>query len=75
MNVIPQTGVNVLDVMDGLKATIKEMEQGVHQDVSLSIEQLYDETIYNSVRWLKQPGGNVLVLVAAWFFLQKNHST
>jgi len=75
MNVIPEAGVNVLDVMDELKATIKEMEQGVLKDVGLSIEQLYDETIYtnSSISMVKNNLflGMFLAIAVLWFFLRR----
>ena len=46
MNVSPETGVNVLQVMDGVKAAIAELEQTQLGPAGLEVTQVYDETLY-----------------------------
>ncbi|MEZ5497237.1 MAG: efflux RND transporter permease subunit [Gammaproteobacteria bacterium] len=75
MNVIPEAGVNVLDVMDDLKAMIEELRTGLLQDNGLSIEQLYDETVYtnSSISMVKNNLflGMFLAIAVLWFFLKR----
>ncbi len=75
MNVIPEAGVNVLDVMDKLKATIKDVESGLLKDNGLGVEQLYDETIYtkSSISMVRNNLllGMFLAIAILWFFLKK----
>ncbi len=75
MNVIPEAGVNVLDVMNQLKATVKQMEQGLLKDNGLGIKQLYDETIYtkSSISMVQNNLllGMFLAIVILWFFLKR----
>ncbi len=75
MNVIPEAGVNVLQVMEKLKSTIKNLEKGLLKDNGLSVEQLYDETIYtkSSIDMVKNNLllGMFLAIVVLWFFLKR----
>jgi multidrug efflux pump subunit AcrB len=75
MNVIPEAGVNVLDVMDKLKATVADLQQGILKDNGLSVEQLYDETIYtkSSISMVKNNLllGMFLAIAVLWFFLKR----
>ena len=75
LNVIPEAGVNVLQVMDKLKSAIAELEIGLLKDNGLSVEQLYDETIYtkSSINMVKNNLllGMFLAIVVLWFFLKR----
>ena len=75
MNVVPESGVNVLDVMDKLKATIAELKNGILKDNGLKVEQLYDETIYtkSSINMVQNNLllGMFLAIVVLWFFLKR----
>jgi len=53
VNAYRETGVNVLRLMNDLQAAVRELE-GPLQQAGLSIEQVYDETIYihQSIRML-----------------------
>jgi len=55
MNVIPEAGVNVLDVMQRLKKTIAELEQGALREAGLRITQVYDDSVYTraSIRMVR----------------------
>ena len=46
MNTIRETGSNVLEVMEGLKATVKELNEDVLAPRGLQLTQAYDETEY-----------------------------
>jgi HAE1 family hydrophobic/amphiphilic exporter-1 len=46
MSAVREPGTNVLLVMDRLKKALAELNAGVLQDRQLSIEQVYDETVY-----------------------------
>jgi multidrug efflux pump subunit AcrB len=73
--VIPEAGVNVLDVMDNLKATMKVLSEGLLKDNGILAEQLYDETIYtkSSIDMVKNNLllGMFLAIVVLWFFLKR----
>ncbi|HFC29642.1 MAG TPA: efflux RND transporter permease subunit, partial [Oceanospirillales bacterium] len=75
MNVIPESGVNVLQVMEKLKATIAELKTGLLKDNGLSVEQLYDETVYtkSSISMVKNNLllGMFLAVIVLWFFLKR----
>ncbi len=75
MNIIPEAGVNVLDVMDKIKATVKELESGLLKDNGLSVEQLYDETVYtkSSISMVRNNLllGMFLAIAILWFFLKR----
>jgi len=75
MNVIPESGVNVLDVMTKLKATIAELKDGLLKDNGLNIAQLYDETIYtkSSISMVQNNLllGMFLAIAVLWFFLKR----
>ncbi len=46
INAQRESGVNVLEVMTGLHAAVEELNNGPLKRNNLSIEQVYDETIY-----------------------------
>ncbi len=75
MNVIPESGVNVLDVMTKLKATVAKLKGGILKDNGLKIEQLYDETIYTkaSISMVQNNLllGMFLAIAVLWFFLKR----
>lgn len=75
MNVIPEAGVNVLEVMDKLKATVKELESGLLKNNGLTIRQLYDESVYtkSSISMVQNNLllGMFLAIAILWFFLKR----
>ncbi|MBL4661331.1 MAG: efflux RND transporter permease subunit [Alcanivoracaceae bacterium] len=75
LNVIPEAGVNVLDVMTELKATMKELEDGLLKDNGLVLRQLYDETVYtkSSISMVRNNLllGMFLAVVVLWYFLKR----
>ena len=79
MNVTPESGVNVLDVMDELKATIADLEERVITPAGLTIDQVYDETIYikQSIAMVRNNLllGVVLAVAILWWFLRRFRAT
>jgi len=75
MNVIPEAGVNVLDVMQRLKKTIAELEQGALREAGLRITQVYDDSVYTraSIRMVRNNLilGMLLAVGVLWFFLRR----
>lgn len=73
MNVIAEPGVNVLDVMGGIQATIDELRDSHLTPAGLDIEQVSDDTVYirQSVGMVATNlivGMSLAVLVLWWFF-------
>lgn len=79
VNAQRETGVNVLDVMQGLTVAVKELESGPLQRAGLSINQVYDETvyIYRSIEMLRNNLGLGILLAISvlWWFLRKFRAT
>ncbi|MEM7745462.1 MAG: efflux RND transporter permease subunit [Pseudomonadota bacterium] len=46
VNAVRETGANVIETMEGVRATIKELAEGPLAREGLTFEQVYDETIY-----------------------------
>lgn len=46
MNVVRETGANVIEVMDGLRVAVAEMNEQVLRPAGLKMDQVYDETVY-----------------------------
>jgi HAE1 family hydrophobic/amphiphilic exporter-1 len=72
VNTLRETGSNVLEVMDGLKEAVRELNAGVLKDEKLTLIQVYDETIYinSSIDLVQQNlwvGGSLAVLVLLLF--------
>ncbi len=79
VNAHREIGVNVLDVMAGLQQAVAELREGPLERAGLSIEQVYDETvyIYRSVEMLRNnlALGIVLAIGVLWWFLRKFRAT
>ncbi|MDX1519844.1 MAG: efflux RND transporter permease subunit, partial [Gammaproteobacteria bacterium] len=73
VNAQREIGVNVLEVMDGLNRALTELESGPLERAGLTIEQVYDETVYieNSIEMLRNNLGLGILLAIAvlWLFL------
>lgn len=79
MNVIPEPGVNVLQVMAELKQTVEELRVSHIEPAGLMIEQSSDDTIYirQSV-WMVATNlllGMGLAVIVLWFFFRKLRAT
>jgi len=79
VNVIPESGVNVLEVMTALKATIADLAANELDRAGLLIEQNYDESIYvtGSIEMVRNNLllGMTLAVVVLWWFLRKFRAT
>ncbi len=71
VNAQRETGVNVLEVMDGLNLALKELNEGPLARAGLTIEQVYDETIYihRSIEMLRNNLGLGIALAITVLFL------
>ena len=74
VNAYRESGVNVLQVMAGLKEAVAELEEPLHQ-AGLSIEQVYDETVYIN-RSIAMLASNLtlgigLAIGVLWWFLRR----
>ncbi len=79
VNAHRETGVNVLEVMDGLRLAVDELREGPLQRAGLSIEQVYDETIYIN-RSIAMVANNLglgilLAIGVLWWFFRKFRAT
>lgn len=79
VNAHREVGVNVLEVMDGLKLAVEELRAGSLASAELSIKQVYDETLYID-RSIQMLASNLLVgiLLAVgilWWFLRRFRAT
>ena len=79
VNAHRETGVNVLQVMQDLRIAMKELENGPLKRAGLSIEQVYDETIYinRSIELVFSNliAGIVLAIGVLWWFLRRFRAT
>ncbi len=71
INAQRETGVNVLEVMSGLHEAVQELNAGPLQRAGLSIEQVYDETVYinRSIMMLRNNLGIGIGLAVIVLFL------
>jgi multidrug efflux pump subunit AcrB len=79
VNAKRETGVNVLQVMEGIDKAVAELRDGPLARAGLTIEQVYDETIYidQSINMLlgNLSLGIFLAIVILWLFLRKIRAT
>ena len=79
VNAHRESGVNVLEVMQGLKTAAAELREGPLAEAGLQMEQVYDETVYIN-RSLQMLFGNLLLGIALaicvlWWFLRRFRAT
>jgi len=79
VNAHREVGVNVLEVMNELKLATNELRNGSLASAELSIEQVYDETLYID-RSIQMLASNLLIgiLLAVgilWWFLRRFRAT
>lgn len=79
VNAHRESGVNVLEVMDGLRLAADELAAGPLLEAGLQMEQVYDETVYIN-RSLQMLFGNlllgiVLAVSVLWWFLRRFRAT
>ena len=79
VNVIPESGVNVLEVMNELKSVIADLAENELDRAGLTIRQNYDETVYvkSSIGMVRNNLllGMSLAMVVLWWFLRKFRAT
>ena len=79
VNAHREIGVNVLDVMNGIKQAAEELREGPLERANLSFEQVYDETVYidRSIEMLRNnlALGIALAVGILWWFLRKFRAT
>ena len=73
VNVLRETGANVLDVMDGLQAVNAQLNDGILEPAGLQLTQVYDETEYidSSISLVQQNIfiGGALTMIVLMVFL------
>jgi len=79
VNAHRETGVNVIQVMNGLREAREELSEGALKRAGLTIQQVYDETLYID-RSIQLVGNNLLLGVflaigVLWWFLRKFRAT
>ena len=79
VNAHRESGVNVLDVMAGLQKAMVELRDGPLVRANLSIEQVYDETLYIE-RSIGMVTSNIILGIALaigvlWWFLRQFRAT
>jgi multidrug efflux pump subunit AcrB len=79
VNVTPESGVNVLEVMTALKATVADLAANELDRAGLEISQNYDESVYvtGSINMVRNNLllGMMLAVVVLWWFLRKFRAT
>lgn len=79
INVTPETGVNVLEVMQGLREAMAELQAGPLDQAGLDIQQVYDETDYinDSISMVRNNLllGIILAISILWWFLRRFRAT
>ena len=79
MGIAAETGVNVIEVMDGLKEALVELNEGPLVRENLQFIQMYDESVYiNRSMGLVRNNlflGMMLAVGVLWWFLRKFRAT
>lgn len=79
INVIAQSGANVLEIMEEVQATVAELEKGELKQAGLTITQVYDATVYinQSITMVRNNMliGVLLAIGVLWWFLRKFMAT
>ena len=79
VNVIPESGINVLEVMNEIKSVIADLAENELDRAGLTIQQNYDETVYvkSSIGMVRNNLllGMSLAMVVLWWFLRKFRAT
>ncbi len=79
ISVSRQTGANVLEVMEGLRQTTRELNEGVLAERGLELLQTYDETeyIYSAIGLVRGNllVGSILTVLVLLLFLRSGRST
>ncbi|MCG6871187.1 MAG: efflux RND transporter permease subunit [Gammaproteobacteria bacterium] len=78
-NAVRESGVNVLEVMAGLEEAVDELREGPLKQANLTIDHVYDETIYinQSIEMLRNNLllGILLAVGVLWWFMRRIRAT
>jgi len=79
INAIKESGANSIEVMDGLREAMKELNEGILKDRGLTLYNVYDETTYikSSINLVKDDViiGSILAIIVLLLFLRSGSST
>ena len=79
VNVAPEPGVNVLEVMAAIRETVADLQANELNRAGLVIQQNYDETVYinSSITMVRNNLllGVTLAIVVLWWFLRRFRAT
>ncbi len=79
VNVVRQPGANVLDIMEGLREAVRELNAGRLNPRGFNLYQVYDETdyIYSSLSLVQQNlfVGSLLAVMVLYLFLRTGSTT
>lgn len=75
VNASRESGVNVIEVMNQLKAAVTELREGPLKRMGLSLEQVYDETLYIedaiTLLFTNLGVGLLLAIAVLWWFTRR----
>ena len=79
VNVVRQSGANVLEIMEGLREAVRELNEGRLNPRGFTLYQVYDETdyIYSSLSLVQQNliVGSLLAIMVLYLFLRTGSTT
>ena len=79
VNAVRQPGANVLDIMEGLREAVRELNEGRLNPRGFKLYQVYDETdyIYSSLSLVQQNlvVGSMLAIMVLYLFLRTGSTT
>ncbi|MBT4628200.1 MAG: efflux RND transporter permease subunit [Rhodospirillales bacterium] len=79
INAVRETGANVIEVMDGIRVAIDELNAGILPENGLYLTQVYDETVYidSSIDLVQQNifVGGALAAMILLLFLRSGRAT
>ena len=79
INIVPESGANVLELMDDVRSTVDELEQNELREAGLTLTQVYDATDYinSSIGMVRNNLllGMTLAIAVLWWFLRKFRAT
>jgi len=79
INIVPESGANVLQLMDEVRSSIAGLEQNELREAGLTLTQVYDATDYinSSIGMVRNNLllGMALAIAVLWWFLRKFRAT
>ncbi len=79
INAVRQSGGNVIEIMQGIREVIKELNENTLPDLGLKLNQVYDETVYidSAINLVKQNiwVGGSLAIIILFLFLRSWRAT